>query len=158
VIVVIYTFEDEAEAFGNKSDLNCLSPAKEIKGYLVHVVILGHVIYHLTPVFKGTCEGLLRVAAAAATLRAKVLETWILGMANSIIKVKLCSKVPLAIVCVLTTNIVGMEGEKGLIGRHLRYTAVKEVYCKVKLEERNPLETDAGMWLTSRVGNTPCSA
>jgi hypothetical protein len=155
--VVIHTFEDEAEVFGDKSDLSCLSPAKEIKGYLVHAVILGHVIYCLMLVFKGTREGLLGVAVATATLRAEVLETQILGMANSIIEVKLCSKVPLAIVCVLTTDIVGMEGEKCLIGRHLRYAAVKEVHRKVKLEERNPLGTDAGTWLTSRVGNTPCS-
>jgi hypothetical protein len=131
--------------------LSHLSPAKEIKGYLAHAVILGHVIHHLTPAFKGTCEGLLRVAAATTMLQVEALETRILGMANSIIEVKLCGKVPLAIVCVLTTNVVGMEGEKCLIGRHSRCMAVKEVHHKVKLEERNPLGTDTGTWLTSRV-------
>ena len=134
-----------------------LSPAKEIKGYLVHAVILGHVTYRLMPAFEGTCEGLLRVAVATTMLRVEVLETRILDMANSIVEVKLCGKVPLAIVCMLTTDIVGMEGEKCLIGRHSRCMAVKEVHHKVKLKEKNPLGTDTRMWLISRVGNTPCS-
>ena len=49
-------FEDEAEAFGNKSDLRCFSPAKEVKGYLTHAVILGHVVHCLTPTFEGTSQ------------------------------------------------------------------------------------------------------
>jgi len=50
-VVVIGAFENKAEALGHESDLRCFSPAKEIKGYLTHTVVLGHVVHCLTPSF-----------------------------------------------------------------------------------------------------------
>jgi hypothetical protein len=134
-IIVIGTFEDEAEALGDESDLSRLSPTKEVKSYLTHAVILGHVVHCLTPAFEGTGEGFLRMTAAAATLRAEALETGVLGMADGIVKVKLGGKVPFAVVCVLATDIVGMKGKKCLVGRHSGRAAVKELHREVKLRE-----------------------
>jgi hypothetical protein len=44
-VVVIGTFENEAEALRHESHLRCPSPTKEIKGYLSHTVVLGHVVH-----------------------------------------------------------------------------------------------------------------
>jgi hypothetical protein len=134
-VVVVRTLEDKAETLGDESNLSRLSPAEKIKGYLTHAVILGHVVHCLTPAFEGTGEGLLRVVAAAAAFRAEALETRVLSMANGIIKIKLGGKVPLAVICMLTANIVGMEREKCLVGRHPGRTTVKEVHCKVELRQ-----------------------
>ncbi len=117
-VVVIRAFEDKAEALGNESDLGSFSPAKEIKGYLTHAVVLGHVIHCLAPTFKGASQGFLGMAAGAATLRAEALKTWVLSMTNSIVKIKLGSKVPLAVVCVLPPDVVRMKREECLVGRH----------------------------------------
>jgi hypothetical protein len=65
----------------------CFSLAKEIKGYLTHTVVLGHLVLGRTPAFQGTSQEFLGVVAAAATLRAEALKTWGLSMADSIVKI-----------------------------------------------------------------------
>jgi hypothetical protein len=117
-VVVIRAFEDEAEAFGNKSDLGCFSPAKEVKGYLTHAVILGHIVHCLTPTFEGTSQGLLGMVAATPTLGAKALKTWVLSMTNSIVEIKLGSKVPLAVISVLAPDVVRVKRKECLVGGH----------------------------------------
>ena len=54
-------------------------------------------------------------------------------MADGIVKVELCGKVPLAIVCVLATDIVRVKGEESLIWRHAGRTAVKKLHCEIEL-------------------------
>jgi hypothetical protein len=51
VVIVIGTSENKAEALRNESDLCCFSSAKEIKGYLTHMVIWEHVVHCLMPLF-----------------------------------------------------------------------------------------------------------
>jgi hypothetical protein len=50
-VVIIGTFENKAEVLRYESDLHFFSLAKEIKGYLTHMVVLGHVVHCLTPTF-----------------------------------------------------------------------------------------------------------
>jgi hypothetical protein len=114
-VVVIRAFEDKAEALGNEADLRSFSPAKEVKGYLAHAVVLRHVVHCLTPAFEGTSQRFLGMVAAAATLRPEALETWVLGMTNGIVEIKLCSKVPLAVICVLAPDVVRVKGKECLI-------------------------------------------
>jgi hypothetical protein len=132
-VVVVRAFEDKAEALGNKSDLSRLSPTKEVEGYLAHAVILGHVVHCLTPAFEGTSKRLLGMAAATATLGPEALKTWVLSMTNGIIEIKLGSKVPLAVICVLPPDVVRVKGEECLVGRHARRTAIKQVHREVEL-------------------------
>ena len=115
-VVIIRTFEDEAEALGNESDLSGFSPAEKIEGNLTHAIILGHIVHCLTPPFKGASQRLLGMVAPTATLRAETLKSWILSVTNSIVEIKLGGKVPLAVICVLPPDIVRVEGEKRLVG------------------------------------------
>ena len=132
-VVVIRAFEDKAEALRNEADLRCFSPAKEVKGHLTHAVVLGHVVHCLTPTFEGTSQGFLGMVAATATLRPEALKTWVLSMTNGIVKIKLGSKVPLAVICVLAPDVVRVEGKECLVGGHARRTAVKQVHREVEL-------------------------
>jgi len=132
-IVVIRTFEDKAEALGNESDLSGFSPAEKIKGNLTHAVILGHVVHCLTPPFKGASQRFLGMVATTTTLRAEALKAWVLSVTDSVVEIKLGGKVPLAVVCMLATDIVRVKGEEGLIWRHAGRTAVKKLHCEVEL-------------------------
>jgi hypothetical protein len=132
-VVVIRAFEDKAEALGNESDLRCFSPAKEVKGYLTHTVVLGHVVHCLTPTFKGTSQGFLGMVAATAPLRAEALKTWVLSMTDGIVEIELGGKVPLAVICMLPPDIVRVKCEECLVGGHPRRTAVKQVHREVEL-------------------------
>ena len=58
------------------------------------------------PTFKGASQGFLRMVAATAPLGAEALKTWVLSMTNSIIKIKLGSKVPLTVICVQPPNVI----------------------------------------------------
>jgi hypothetical protein len=132
-VVVIRAFEDKAEALGNEADLRCFSPAKQVKGYLTHAVVLRHVIHCLTPTFEGTSQGFLGMVTATATLRPEALKAWVLSMTNGIVEIKLGSKVPLAVICVLAPDVVRVEGEECLVGGHARRTTVKQVHREVEL-------------------------
>jgi hypothetical protein len=132
-VVVIRTFKDKAEALGDKSDLSSFSPTEKIKGNLTHAVILRHVVHCLTPAFKGTSQRFLGMTAAAPTLRAEALKTRVLSMTDSVVEIKLGGKVPLAVICVLATDIVRVESEQCLVGGHARCTAVKQLHREVEL-------------------------
>jgi hypothetical protein len=132
-VVVICAFENKAETLGNEADRCSLSPTKEVKGYLTHAVVLRHVVHCLTPTFEGTGQRFLGMAAAATTLRPKALKTWILSMTNGIVEIKLGSKVPLAVICVLAPDVVRVKSEECLVGGHAGRTAVKQVHREVEL-------------------------
>jgi len=134
-VVVVCTFENKAETLGNESDLSGLSPAQEIKGNLTHAIILGHVVHRLTPAFEGTGQGFLGMIATTTTLRAEALKTGVLSMTDSVVEIKLSSKVPLAIICVLASDVVRMKGEECLIWGHTRRTTVKQLHREVELSE-----------------------
>ena len=55
-------------------------------------------------------------------------------MTDGIVKIELSGKVPLAIVCVLATDIVRVKGEESLIWRHAGRAAIKKLHCEVELE------------------------
>jgi len=53
-------------------------------------------------------------------------------MTNNIVEIKLGSKVPLAVICVLAPDVVRVKDEECLVG-HARRTAVKQVHREVEL-------------------------
>jgi hypothetical protein len=57
-------------------------------------------------------------------------------MTDGIVEIELGGKVPLAVVCVLATDVVRVKGEKGLIWRHAGRTAVEKLHCEIELRSR----------------------
>lgn len=76
-VVVIRAFGDKAEELGNESDLHWSPPANEINRYLMHTVVLGHVVHCLTPTPEATSQTFLGMAAVTDMLRAEALKTWV---------------------------------------------------------------------------------
>jgi hypothetical protein len=109
------------------------SPSKGDKGLSDASVILGHVIHCPTPTFESTGQGLLGMTVATPMLGAEALKTWVLGMTNSIVEIKLGSKVPLAVNCVLAPDVVCVKREECPVGRHARCMDVKQVHRQVVL-------------------------
>jgi hypothetical protein len=66
----------------------------------------------------------------------ETLQAWILRLTDSIVEVELSSKVPLAVVGVLTTDIISMESDKGLVWGHAGSPRVEKMHGKVKLGPR----------------------
>jgi len=132
-IIVVGTFEDEAQALWNKANVSCLAPAKKPERDLAEPVILAHPIHGTAPSIQSTIKGL--GACICVTLDTlEPLQTWILRLANSIIKIKLSSKVPLPIIGILTANIIGMDCEKSLVWSHAGGAGIEQMHQEVKLE------------------------
>ena len=131
-VIVVCTLENEAEALRNEANLGGFSPAQQVKRDLAEAVILRHVVHSLPPPVESTVESLFGTGFARFFDRIKALESGILGLADGIIEVKLGSKVPFAIVCMATTDVVRMECEKGLIRGHSRGPRVKELHEEVE--------------------------
>lgn len=114
-IVVVRALEDEAEAFGGKSNLGGFTPAKEIKRYLSEAVVLAHVAHCLSPAVKCGAEGFFVGRTFGASLRLESVKTGVLCLADGVVKVELGGKIPFAIVGVVTTDIISMQTEQCLI-------------------------------------------
>lgn len=76
---------------------------------------MAHIVHSLPPPAQGTVQtffgtrlGLSARLCASGGLEA--LEAGVLNLADGIVKVELGGKVPLAIVGMLTANVVGMKG------------------------------------------------
>lgn len=81
------------------------------------------------------------------------MEAGVLGLANGIVEIELRSEIPLAIVCMLTADVVCMEGEEGLVGTHAGSPGVELLHEKIKLGRGEEWEWEGG---TGR--NGPCCA
>jgi hypothetical protein len=127
-VIVVGTLEDEAHALGHKTDVASFAPAEKIEGNLSKSVIVAHVVHGISPAVEGGVEGF---CATFHTLQ--TLETGVLRLTNSIIKIELGREVPLAVVGMLTANIIGMEGEEGLIWAHTGGAGVEELHGEVEL-------------------------
>lgn len=57
-------------------------------------------------------------------------------MADSIVEIELGGEIPLAIVCMLTADVVCMEGEEGLVWTHAGSFRVELLHEEIKLGER----------------------
>ena len=137
-IVVVGALEDEAHALGHETDIATLSPAHQVEGQLTETVIVAHVVHGIPPAVQGAIQRLTACGLDRAALDAsQSCETRVLRLPNSVVKIELGGKVPFTIVCVLTTNVISVEGEEGLIGRHAGGAGVQLVHQKVKLEEEH---------------------
>ena len=79
---------------------------------------MAHVVHGVPPPVQSAVQGLAACSFGAAFDTSQSLETRILGLPNGIVKVELSGKIPFAIVCVLTTDIISVKGEEGLVRRH----------------------------------------
>lgn len=131
-VVVVRTLEDEAKALGHEANLGGLSPAEEVEGELAHAVVARHLGHGLTPATvrrvesldRGGCRGRLD-AGLARGLASESAYAARVGLADGVVEVELSGKVPLAVVGVLSSDVVGVEGEEGLVGRHARGARVE---------------------------------
>ena len=124
-VVVVGALEDEAHALGHKTDVTALSPTHKKEGQLTETIIVAHIVHGIPPTVQGAVQGFAtRGFDGAAFDASQPLETRVLGLPNGIIKVKLSGKIPLAIICVLATDIISVKGEKGLVRRHAGGTGV----------------------------------
>jgi hypothetical protein len=132
-VVIVGTLEDEAQALGHESDLSSFTPTKEVKSHLSKSVILRHVVHGRPPSGGGRLERLL---LSGSGLGLDILlstpgngsdssETGVVGCTDGVVEIELSSKVPFSVVGVFTTNVVGVESEKSLIGRHSRCSRVE---------------------------------
>lgn len=142
VEVVVGALEDEAETLRHESDLVGLTPAEEEKSQLADTIVLGHLVHAGLPAVFSSLQavvalhalqslllvlrvGLLRGLAGLASPPVGLSELHV-GKSNRVIEIKMSSKVPAAVVGVLTSDVVGMEREKSLVGRHAGSTGVEQ--------------------------------
>ena len=73
------------------------------------------------------------VFGAAALDRTETLQAGILSLSHRVVKVELGCKVPLAVVRMLTANIICVESYQGLIWGHAGRAAVQYLHGEVEL-------------------------
>jgi hypothetical protein len=150
-VIVVGALEDEAQTFRHESDLGSLTPTEQVKGDLSKSVILRHVVHGRPP--SSGC-GIVRLLLGSGSLGLDVLlsspgdradssETGVVHGSDSIVKIELGGKVPFSVVGVFTSNVVCVEGEKSLVGRHSRCSRVELDHEKVvDISGRVLLETE----------------
>jgi hypothetical protein len=118
-IVVVGALEDEAHALGHKTNIATLSPAHQVEGQLTETVIVAHVVHGIPPTVQGTVQRLAACGLGGAALdTSQSLKARVLCLPNGVVKIELSGKVPFTIVRMLTTDIISVESEEGLIGGH----------------------------------------
>ena len=73
------------------------------------------------------------LARSASGLEA--VETRVLSLSHGVVKVELRRKIPLPVVRMLATDVVGVEGEESLVRCHTRCSAVKQLHGEIELAE-----------------------
>jgi hypothetical protein len=130
-VVVVGALEDEAEALRNESDLGGLTPTEKEERDLPEPVVLAHVVHGGPPSVDSAVERLLRGSRRTlgfllpAGDRLDSGEAGVLGGSDSVIEIELGGEVPLSVVGVLSTDVVGVKGEERLVGRHSRRSRVE---------------------------------
>ena len=140
VQVVIGALEEEAQTLGHEADLVGLAPDQKIKGELSHTVMLRHPVHTSLPtefsrlqrvvtlqLLKdfGFVLGLVTLGLLLGALQAALLALEV-GETDGIIQIQMGSEIPLAVVCVVATNVIGMERKKGLVGGHAGSAGVEK--------------------------------
>ena len=124
-VVVVGALEDEAHALGHETDVTTLSPAHEKEGQLAETIIVTHIVHGIPPTVQGAVQRFTACGLNKAALDGtQSLKARVLGLSDGIVEVELSGKIPLAVVCMLAANIIGMKGEEGLIRRHAGGTGV----------------------------------
>jgi hypothetical protein len=117
-------------------NLGGLSPAKQVERNLSHPVVLAHAVHGLSPSFGSGVEGLDRgtlLDILVGFCKAEPSKTGVLSLANGVVKIELSGETPLAIVGVLTADVVRMECEERLIWGHTGRPRIEEVHGGIKL-------------------------
>jgi hypothetical protein len=118
-VVVVCAFEDEAHALGHKTNITTLSPAHQEEGQLSETVIVAHVVHGVPPTVQRAVQRLAAWGLCRTALdTSQSLKTRVLRLPNGVVKIELSGEVPFAIVCMLTTDIISVESEEGLVRRH----------------------------------------
>ena len=162
VQVVVGALEDEAEALGHEPHLVRLAPAEEVEGELTHAVVLWHAVHPRLPAELGSLEAvvalkvlqglglglllcvvlplLLLLGPAEAGLGLRAREA-----ADGVVQVKVGGEVPLAVVGVVAADVVGVEGQQGLVRRHPGGPRVKQHHeVVIHVAHAIPLEAELG--------------
>ena len=91
----------------------------------------------LSPPLSGGIEGfdkrtLLKVLLVGFC-GAELSGTGIRSLANGIVQIELSGEVPLVIICVLTADVVHMEGEECLVWGHTGRSRAEKLHGEIKL-------------------------
>src|SRR5690606_14561498 len=137
------------------------TPAKEIKGNLTNTLMLRHAVHFSLPSVFCCFQAIVALQILEALLRGVLVLLILFGCcaslhcspasfaelhvceSNSIIQVQLCCKVPFSVIGVLTSNIVGMQRKKSLIGSHSRGARIEQNHeMVVHIPHRITLESE----------------
>lgn len=132
-VVIVRAFEDEAHALGHETDVASFSPTQQVKGDLSQTIVLAHVVHGIPPAVESGVEG-FRASGFPTFYALQALKPRILGLTNGVIEIELSSKVPLAVIGVLSTNVVGVDSEEGLVRAHSRSPRVQQLHEEVELD------------------------
>jgi hypothetical protein len=133
-VVIVGTLENEAKALWDEADVSGFTPTEKIEGDLAKTVVLAHAVHGVAPAVEGAVEVLRTCSFDGAAFDAsETLEAGVLGVTDSIVEIELGGEIPLAIVCMLTANVVCMEGEEGLVWTHAGSSRVELLHEEVKL-------------------------
>ena len=153
-VVVVGALEDEAQALGHEPDLRRLAPTEEVQRELPDAVVRRHLEHGLLPPLPGRVErldrrGRRRLDAGLAGGFAREPSDAVVGLADRVVEVELGGKVPLAVVGVLAADVVGVEGQQGLVRGHagrarveLDHEVIVHVAHRVALEAKLVGEVD----------------
>ena len=141
VQVIVGALEDETEGLGHEPDLIGLAPAEEVEGHLSDAIVLRHAVHARLPAILGrleaavALEGLERLLDVGGLVAGRILLLLAgglpglagttgglaelhVGEADGVIEIKVGGEVPLAVIGVLAADVVGVQGQQGLIGGH----------------------------------------
>ena len=80
---------------------------------------MAHVVHGIPPTVQGAVQRLAACGLDGAALDAsQSLKARVLRLPNGVIKIELSGEIPFAVVCMLATDVISVEGKEGLIGGH----------------------------------------
>lgn len=85
----------------------------------------------------------------------KSVKAGVLSLADGIVKVELGGEIPFAIIGIVTTNVISVETEECLIGRHVWRLAVEKLHQEIELEKGGGHCEYDELWSPKRHPKTP---
>jgi hypothetical protein len=86
-VIVIGTFEDEAQTLGYEANIASFTPTQEIKSKLAEAVVLTHIVHGIAPTVEGIVQRLCTLRFDVTTTALQALKTGVLRLTDGVIKV-----------------------------------------------------------------------
>jgi hypothetical protein len=109
-VIVVCTFENEAETFWDEAHIASFPPAEQIERNLAETIVLAHVVHGISPAIESAVKRLCAFVLGSLD-SFQTLKPGVLGMADGVIKIELSSEIPFAVVGMLTPDVISVQGE-----------------------------------------------